>query len=85
MSREFPSSTKFDGFDISDMQYPPQEWYGPNTKLAKLDIFKPLPEELAAKYDIVHLRFFMTIASDQNVGIVIQNLKKMLSKYVLKP
>ena len=35
------------------------------------------------KYDIVHLRFFMTIANDENVHVVIENLKGMLSS--LKP
>ena len=79
MTREFPSSTKFDGFDISDMQYPPESWYGPNTTLTKLDIFNPLPEELRGKYDVVHLRFFMTIANDENVHVIIENLKTMLS------
>ena len=49
--------------------------------LSKLDIFKPLPEELKGKYDVVHLRFFMAVAVDDNVHIVIKNLKNMLSKY----
>ena len=25
LTREFPPSTKFDGFDISDLQYPPRD------------------------------------------------------------
>ena len=48
--------------------------------LSKLDIFKPLPEELRERYDAVHLRFFMTVASDDNVQVVVDNLKSMLSK-----
>ena len=48
--------------------------------LSKLDIFKPLPERLKGKYDMVHLRFFMTIASDDDIQIVIRNLKDMLSE-----
>ena len=48
--------------------------------LSKLDIFKPLPEELKGKYDVVHLRFFMAVVVDDNVQIVIKNLKDMLSK-----
>lgn len=51
-----------------------------NTTLSKLDILKPLPEALKGKYDVVHLRFFMTIASDDDVDIVIENLKRVLSK-----
>ncbi|KAK0506831.1 hypothetical protein JMJ35_010744 [Cladonia borealis] len=78
LTRELPSSTQFDGYDISDLQYPSVSWYGPNTTLSKLDIFKPLLEELKEKYDVVHLRFFMTVASDDNVDVVIENLKGML-------
>ncbi|KAL9065489.1 MAG: hypothetical protein Q9161_008194 [Pseudevernia consocians] len=77
VTRELPDA-HVDGFDISDEQYPPESWYGPNASLSKLDIFKPLPEKLKKKYDVVHLRFFMTIASDDNIQIVISNLKDML-------
>lgn len=49
--------------------------------LSKLDIFEPLPEELKGRYDVVHLRFFMTVARDDNMQIVIKNLKDMLSEY----
>ena len=49
--------------------------------LSKLDIFKPLPQEVKGKYDVVHLRFFMAVAVDDNIQIVIKNLKGMLSKY----
>ena len=49
--------------------------------LAKLDIFKPLPQGLKEKYDVVHLRFFMAVAVDDNIQIVIKNLKDMLSEY----
>ena len=83
LSRELPPSTHFDGFDISDAQYPPQNWYGPKTKLQKLDIFKPLPEELVGKYDVVHLRFFMTIAKDSDIGVALGNLRRMLSMFFL--
>lgn len=50
--------------------------------LSRLDIFKPLPTEVIEKYDVVHLRFFMAVASDDNVRIAINNLKGMLSEYV---
>ena len=51
--------------------------------LSKLDIFKPLPQELKEKYDVVHLRFFMTVATDENVQVVVNNLKGMLSEWNL--
>ena len=79
LSRELPNA-RIDGFDVSDEQYPPEDWYGPNVTLSKLDIFEPLPEELKGKYDVVHLRFFMAVAGDDDVQIVIRNLRDMLSK-----
>ena len=82
LTRELPNA-RIDGFDISDEQYPPEKWYGPNVTLSKLDIFQPLPDELKGKYDVVHLRFFMAVAVDDNVRIVIKNLKDMLSRYHL--
>ena len=79
VTRELPHA-HVDGFDISDEQYPPESWYGPKVSLSKLDIFKRLPERLKGKYDMVHLRFFMTIAGDDNIRVVIRNLKDMLSE-----
>ena len=48
---------KLNGFDIMDEQYPPAEWYGKNVRLEKLDIFKPVPEELMGRYDVSLLVF----------------------------
>ena len=53
--------------------------------LSKLDIFKPLSQELKEKYDAVHLRLFMTIATDENVQVVVNNLKGMLNEWNLIP
>ena len=72
---------RIDGFDISEEQYPPEEWYGNNVSLCKLAILKPLPERLKGVYDVVHLRFFMTVASDDNVKVVMGNLRDMLSEW----
>lgn len=57
----------------------------PQKQLSKLDIFKPLPENLKGKYDVVHLRYFMTIAKEYNVQVVLENLRHMLSKSLLLP
>ncbi len=72
---------RIDGFDISEEQYPPEGWYGNNVSLSKLGIFEPLPERLKGVYDVVHLRFFMTVASDDDVQVVIGNLRDMLSEW----
>ena len=83
LARELPDSVHLDGFDISDEQYPPSSWYGDNVSLQKLDIFKPVPKELQGRYDVVALRFFMCVASDDNIQVVVDNLCAMLSKSAL--
>lgn len=45
---------KLNGFDITDEQWPPAEWYGKNVRLEKLDIFKPV---LRGRYDVSLLVF----------------------------
>lgn len=80
LARDLPSTVQFDGFDIFDEAYPPSRWYGDNVSLSKLDIFKPLPEELKGKFDVVALRFFMCVATDDRIQIVVDNLAAMLSE-----
>ncbi|KAL8787507.1 MAG: hypothetical protein Q9213_002165 [Squamulea squamosa] len=50
LTKELPHHAVLDGFDISDEQYPPQEWYGENVSLSTLDIFKPVPERLVGSW-----------------------------------
>ncbi len=75
-----PASARLDGFDISDKQFPRKNIYGDNVSLSTLDIFKPLPRHLLAKYDVVHLRYFMAIATNESVQVAMDNLNAMLSK-----
>ena len=80
LASELPATARLDGFDVSDEQYPPSSWYPENVSMSKLDIFKPVPQELREKYDVVCLRFFMCVANDDNIQIVVDNLTVMLSK-----
>ncbi len=75
-----PISARLDGFDISDKQFPRENIYGENVSLSTLDIFKPLPRHLLAKYDVVHLRYFMAIATNESVQVAMDNLNAMLSE-----
>ena len=75
-----PASARLDGFDISDKQFPQENIYGANVSLSTLDIFKPLPKHLLGKYDVVHIRYFMAIATNESVQVAMDNLKALLSK-----
>ena len=80
LASELPTTAVLDGFDISAGQYPPLNWYPKNVTLSTLDIFQPVPEELKGKYDVVHLRFFMCVANDDDVQVVVNHLAEMLSE-----
>ena len=80
-----PLSARLDGYDISDKQFPGADLYGDNVSLSTLDIFKPLPKHLLGKYDVVHIRYFMAIATNASVQIAVDNLNAMLSKPTFLP
>lgn len=68
-----------DGFDISGDQYPSAAWVSGNISLYEHDAFRPFPSEYHGKYDLVNLRFFMTLLNGQNLNQVLQNIMALLS------
>ena len=82
LNRQLPLSC-LDGFDISADQYPPKEWLPANLSLETLDIHKEIPEELKGKYDIVHVRLFLTVVKNDDPLPILKNLMDMLSAYSL--
>ena len=80
LNRQLPLSC-LDGFDVSADQYPPKEWLPANLSLTTLDIHKEVPEELKGKYDIVHVRLFLTVVKKNDPLPILKNLMDMLSGY----
>ena len=72
---------RLDGYDSSEDQFPPKAWLPSNVSLRRLDALKLIPEELYAKYDIVHLRLFVYVIRDANPMPLLNNLKRMLSAF----
>ena len=70
---------QLDGFDISDEQYPPAGWVPKNITLSKLDILKPIPEELRVKYDVVHVSLIVVVVENDDPASVLKNLLTLLS------
>ena len=75
-----PSTTTFDGFDISTDYFPAKEWLPANVSLDVLDALGEVPEHLVGRYDIVHLRAFVVVVRNNNPARLLSNLIKMLSK-----
>ncbi|PVI01660.1 hypothetical protein DM02DRAFT_524537, partial [Periconia macrospinosa] len=55
LAKKVPAASRLDDFDISNAHCTPREWLPQNISLNVLDASAPLPEDLAGKYDIVHV------------------------------
>ena len=80
VNRQLPS-VHLDGFDNSVDQFPSKEWLPENISLDRLDILKPIPEELKGKYDLVHVRLFLAVVQDDDPTPILRNLMDMLSQW----
>ncbi|RAO72382.1 uncharacterized protein BHQ10_008394 [Talaromyces amestolkiae] len=69
---------QIDGFDISGDQYPSATWVSPNITIHEHDAFQPLLSEYHGKYDIVNLRFFITLLNGQILNQLLQNIMALL-------
>jgi len=79
-SQALPASAQLDGFDINLDAAPPQEWMPKNVKLHARDMMAPIADDLVGKYDIVNLRFLISLLWGKEVEPVVQNFLKLLSK-----
>ncbi|KAI0420095.1 S-adenosyl-L-methionine-dependent methyltransferase [Xylaria grammica] len=78
LSDALPKNAQFHGFDISRNQYPPNEWLPNNVSLHEHDAFKPFAPEFLGTFDVVNLRFFITLLNGKNVQSLLGNLKTLL-------
>ena len=84
MARIVPATVELDGFDISDSGFGAKEWLPKNVTLTSAfdaTSKEPLPKNLQAKYDVVHIRAFASIIKNNNVEPLIANLLGMLSRW----
>ena len=45
-----------------------------------LDVHEPIPEGLRGKYDVVHVRLFLTVVRNDDPGPILENMLRMLSQ-----
>lgn len=81
LSDALPADCQLHGFDISGDQYPPEEWLPRNVSLHEHDAFLPFAPEFLGSFDVVNLRFFITLLDGDNVRLLIRNLKSLLSTH----
>lgn len=78
LSDVLPADCQLHGFDISRDQYPPNEWLPKNVFLHEHDAFTPFAPEFLGSFDVVNLRFFITLLNGDNIQTLLRNLKALL-------
>ena len=81
LARVVPSSWVLQGFDVSTLQFPVSQYLPSNVFLGILDAFDDLPQDMIAKFDVVHIRAFAVVVKGGNPDPLMRNLIKLLSEY----
>lgn len=73
-----PSTCRFDGFDISDSQFPPADELPSNVRLQIADAKAPPPSSLHGQFDVVIIRYLVAGMDPQDWEIVARNMSLLL-------
>ncbi|MCJ1479794.1 hypothetical protein MMC13_008480 [Lambiella insularis] len=65
IAESLSTRVEVDGFDLSDHFFPPASWLPTNVHLHLHDIYHPFPEHFRGVFNVVHLRLFLTLSTDQ--------------------
>ncbi|KAJ5219933.1 hypothetical protein N7468_009137 [Penicillium chermesinum] len=72
-------SAQLDGFDINPVNFPAPAFLPASVKLQQRDVLaEPLSAEMIGTYDVVHIRAFVSIVPDGNVGPILAVASKLL-------
>lgn len=82
---QLPSTVQFDGYDISDNQFPHRSVWPENVLFKTLDAFGDVPDSIAHKYDVVHLRFWCCVVKFDDPSSLIRHVIKLLSRNMRTP
>ncbi|KAF7959350.1 hypothetical protein EAE96_000970 [Botrytis aclada] len=72
------TNAQLDGFDISTSQYPNSALLPSNVKLDIMDIFKPVPEGLKGRYDVIHIGLLCVVIPGGDPRYVLDNVLTLL-------
>lgn len=68
------------GLDISAAQFAHPSSCPENVTLSTLDILSPVPKARRERYHIVHIRYFCLVATNENVPVILEHAREMLSQ-----
>lgn len=74
-----PKTARLHGFDISSGLFPHESFLADNVTLKVMDAFEKVPDELAGTYDVVHLRLWCCIVTENDPSRLIDHAIKLLS------
>ncbi|KAK0635959.1 hypothetical protein B0T17DRAFT_650863 [Bombardia bombarda] len=77
VASQLDPSAELYGLDCDISQVAPKEWLPENLTLREWSVFDDVPEDLAGKFDIMNIRLFILVISD-DPRPVIQRLLKLL-------
>ena len=76
LAKSHPETCRFDGFDISDAQFPAE--LPDNVHLHPADIKQPLPAEYHGQYDLVFIRYLNAAMKAEDWKTVTRNVSQLL-------
>jgi len=78
LAHYLPPTCTFRGFDISAAQFPPAATWPKNLTLYTNSILSPFPEPELGTYDLVNVRFMVTVLSGKEWDTAVTNLRSLL-------
>jgi hypothetical protein len=82
LASEAPKQCIFEGWDISDAQFPHASCLPDNVTFGTFDVTAGVPERLVGRYDVVHVGLLALVVKG-DPGLWIENLNAMLSECAL--
>ncbi|RYP89415.1 hypothetical protein DL769_000066 [Monosporascus sp. CRB-8-3] len=78
LEARLPNSVQLDALDVSFAATPPPKWIPSNVTLRYWDVKADVPEDLVGVYDIVHIRNFAFVLTNNDVQRVTESFVRML-------
>lgn len=75
--------SQLDGCDISGSQYPPKDCLPENVSLEIIDAMHKPPAHLIGRYDVVQIRLFISLVTNNDPRPLLDHCYRLLSKWAL--
>ena len=80
LAQEVPQTWQLEGYDINANYLPATEDLPHNVTMRIIDVFDDIPDELAEKFDVIHVRTFAVIIKNNDPVPFLKNIMRLLSE-----